>query len=273
VTSHRGVNGAQVSEINGNYDNLAVGQSRTTNGVNVKLASGELKDGAFLINSTNFMANLAAPDASYQQPVFKLTPYNVPAGKTGATVNYSITLYSPLVLSFSQSDRLSTLPLGQGVKFDLQASGMKANSGWVAPEHGGLLAIDLNGNGQIDNGAELFGEATKLGNGERAANGFEALAQHDLNNDGRIDANDPVFSKLKIWFDLNLDGRSQARELVSLSEVGVTSISLEYSEVDDSQQFDNGNRVLFKAKFHGPEVCGSEGCSVFDVFFNNALIH
>jgi len=53
-----------------------------------------------------------------------------------------------------------------------------------------VLPIDLNGNGRIDSGAELFGNHT---GGKSFANGFDALAQYDDNRDGKIDAADAVF--------------------------------------------------------------------------------
>ena len=40
----------------------------------------------------------------------------------------------------------------------------------------GLLVRDLNGNGNIDNGGELFGDLTQIADGVTAVNGFEALA-------------------------------------------------------------------------------------------------
>ena len=40
----------------------------------------------------------------------------------------------------------------------------------------GLLAIDLNGDGVINTGAELFGNETELADGTKAANGFLGLA-------------------------------------------------------------------------------------------------
>lgn len=47
-----------------------------------------------------------------------------------------------------------------------------------------MLVRDLNGNGLIDNGTELFGNSTILSNNETAANGFEALKELDSNGDG-----------------------------------------------------------------------------------------
>jgi hypothetical protein len=51
---------------------------------------------------------------------------------------------------------------------------------------------DLNGNGTIDSGRELFGDNTILTRGARAgqvaANGFEALADLDSNADGKFNS-------------------------------------------------------------------------------------
>lgn len=43
----------------------------------------------------------------------------------------------------------------------------------------GLLAIDLNGDGIINDGSELFGSSTAMPDGSIARLGFEALAQYD----------------------------------------------------------------------------------------------
>ncbi|NWA46631.1 hypothetical protein HX889_54305, partial [Pseudomonas reactans] len=94
----------------------------------------------------------------------------------------------------------------------------------------GLLVWDKNGNGKIDSGSELFGNNTKLKSGENAANGFLALADLDENHDGVFDAQDSAFSKLKVWRDLNSDGVVQSGELAGLSESGVSSFDLKYTE-------------------------------------------
>lgn len=55
----------------------------------------------------------------------------------------------------------------------------------------GYLSIDLNGDGVINDGSELFG--TKSGNG------FLDLSLYDEDGNGWIDEADSVFSKLLIW--------------------------------------------------------------------------
>jgi hypothetical protein len=52
--------------------------------------------------------------------------------------------------------------------------------GWVGKDDG-LLVFDKNNNGKIDDGSELFGNNTILSNGNKAANGFEALKDLDSN--------------------------------------------------------------------------------------------
>lgn len=115
------------------------------------------------------------------------------------------------------------------VDFDINATGTPVRISWTA--RGGamaFLALDRDGNGKIDDGAELFGNRTPLSNGARAANGFEALAQYDLNHDGVIDAEDPVWSSLLLWTDLSHDGICQPTEVVPIGDSDVTAIGLDY---------------------------------------------
>ncbi len=88
-----------------------------------------------------------------------------------------------------------------------------------------LLVMDLDGNGAIDSGAELFGNSSDCG-AQRCVDGLEALAQHDTNRDGMIDAGDAVFAELRLWIDSNRDGRSTPSELLSLQAVEIQTINL-----------------------------------------------
>jgi hypothetical protein len=183
-----------------------------------------------------------------------------------------MTLYSPLVLDFVNKGRPQLIsPSESNVQFDLASTGFKQSVGWVEGRQAGLLALDLNGNGKIDNGSELFGEFTVLhATGLRAQNGYQALNQYDINQDGWIDSNDPIFHKLVVWFDYNTNGISESSELVSLAEAQVTRIGLQYRELPLDKQFANGNKIRYQAKFYGPKSCGQGGCSSYDVYFGTA---
>jgi hypothetical protein len=90
------------------------------------------------------------------------------------------------------------------------------------------IALDLDGDGAITNGAELFGSSTALASGATARNGFEALAALDANGDGTLDARDPLFAKLVLWSDGNGDRHSTPDELRPLASV-VTAIPLAHT--------------------------------------------
>ena len=81
---------------------------------------------------------------------------------------------SPLTLDLD-GDGVETIPADSGVYFDHDGNGFAEKSGWVSKDDA-ILVRDLNNNGQIDDGSELFGDQTILSDGEKAANGFEALA-------------------------------------------------------------------------------------------------
>jgi hypothetical protein len=143
---------------------------------------------------------------------------------------------SPLVLDLN-GDGVQTLDMAQGTTFDLQATGTAQATGWVN-KHDGLLAMDLNNDGKITSGAELFGNYTLLTNGQNAADGWAALAQYDSNGDGKMDAQDAAFDELKVWQDANGNGVTDAGELRSLKDVGAASINLDHDHTVTQQ---NGN--------------------------------
>jgi hypothetical protein len=118
----------------------------------------------------------------------------------------------PLALDLSGDGVVQTLPMSRGIHFDLDNSGFAERTSWVAPEDG-LLVLDRNNNNFIDGGAELFGTETLLSNGKYAKHGFEALAEFDVNQDGAVDANDAVYSTLRIWRDANSNGVADSGEL------------------------------------------------------------
>ena len=78
----------------------------------------------------------------------------------------------------------------------------------------GFLALDLNGDGQISDGSELFG--TKSGDG------FKDLSKYDLDGNGWIDEADPIWEKLLIWTK-DENGKDK---MYHLSDLGVGAIGL-----------------------------------------------
>ena len=117
----------------------------------------------------------------------------------------------PLVINFNgNAAQLSS----QRFAFDLNADGTQEQIS--APVSGsGFLALDLNDNGKIDNGKELFGPAS--------GNGFGELAQYDADHNGWIDENDAAFQLLKVW---SKDAAGNDK-LDSLASSGVGAISLQ----------------------------------------------
>lgn len=145
---------------------------------------------------------------------------------------------SPLVLDLDGDGRILTTGSEYGVEFDINGDGTPDSIGWLAKDSGdGFLWLDLNLNGTVDDGGELFGSSTLLPNGTFADNGFEALAVYDApefggDGDGLITRSDLIWHRLRIWVDRNHDGISQRRESHPLEAHGVVAIDLTYQTVD-----------------------------------------
>ncbi|MBF0097993.1 MAG: hypothetical protein HQM04_18240 [Magnetococcales bacterium] len=133
-------------------------------------------------------------------------------------------LLSPIVLDLD-GDGIETTRESLTTFFDYDGNGFAESTGWVGADDG-LLVRDINGNGWIDDGRELFGSETLLANGSKAAHGYLALAELDDNHDGMLNAADPAFATLMVWKDSDGDGTSLASELITLDQAGVQSISI-----------------------------------------------
>lgn len=147
----------------------------------------------------------------------------------------------PLILDLNGDGQYTISLERSSTYFDLDSSGFAERAAWIDPNDG-LLVLDRNEDGMINNGQELFGDQTVLINGNRATSGFEALAEFDINKDGKIDAKDVVYAKLKIWQDMNSDGVSQAEELKSLADMNVAVINLSSSTVNTTDAMGNIQR-------------------------------
>lgn len=134
---------------------------------------------------------------------------------------------TPLVFSFDLAPVRFTQASGS---FDVHGAGLCTATDWVDAKTP-WLALDRDGNGQIDDGSELFGSMTVLPSGERARQGFEALAPLDSNGDGWISAQDEAWSRLLLWRDQNQDRRSQPQELRGLDAEGIAAIELSFRVV------------------------------------------
>jgi len=174
---------------------------------------------------------------------------------------------SPILLDLSGKAGFRFTSLAQGVRFDIDADGRDEQVAWVSPGgNDAFLVRDLNGNGVVDNGAELFGDATVLQSGNLAPFGYVALRELDRpsqlgNGDGVLSASDFHFWQLLVWRDRDADGETDPGELQSLREAGVHQLLVNWTFSDERDRF--GNELRFWSAFRGTD---GERATV-DVFF------
>jgi Ca2+-binding RTX toxin-like protein len=170
-------------------------------------------------------------------------------------------MYSPLVLDLD-GDGIETIDLrASHIQFDHDSNGFAEQTGWIHADDG-FLVLDLNRNGKIDNGSELFGNHTLLSDGKLAENGFLALASYDVNLDGRIDRHDSVWSRLRVWKDQNGNGSTDSGELLQLSAAKVQTLLLAYTESTDVDSQGNAHR---QKGFY--EMVAGGSAALHDVWF------
>ena len=169
--------------------------------------------------------------------------------KDGQTIDFSVSLsmsrmfYAETNLSLAAGQGKKTDPLvinfegtaaelsTTSFQFDIDANGspdqiatLKSNSG--------MLALDKNQDGNINDGSELFGAKT--------GDGFSELAAYDEDGNRFIDAGDSIYNKLRIW-QRHGDG---SQRLFALGEKNIGAIFLGHLSTPFELKAADNNRSL-----------------------------
>jgi hypothetical protein len=134
----------------------------------------------------------------------------------------------PVVIDLNRDGILS---YGQ-VTMDVNGDGVLDVTKWAGAQDG-VLVWDKFADGLVhDNSQYAFAQyATTYANGldaqGKVPTDLSGLAEaFDSNHDGMFDAQDAKFAEFKVWQDVNQNGVSDAGEVRSLADWGITSINL-----------------------------------------------
>jgi len=192
-------------------------------------------------------------NSGFQIPNFQLSnPIKDAAAFLGSALNHA----SPLAIDLDNDGIESTNINETNIFFDIKNSGFANKIGWIKQDDG-ILALDKNHNGNIDNITELFGDYRQ--------SAWDELKLLDSNQNNKIDAADTKFQELKIWRDLNQNGISEDGELKSLAEYNIKEIAL--TNIINLNQYQNENYISSKGIITYAD--NSTKQSIYDVHFLN----
>ncbi|WP_347558116.1 calcium-binding protein [Robbsia sp. KACC 23696] len=149
-------------------------------------------------------------------------------GGLGGLINRlrkSLKRRDPIVLDLTGNGINLTAENTSGTYFDFDGNGFAERTGWVGT--GTAFLVSLNG-------------ATSVTSESQLISSIEDLRAFDDDGDGVISSTDSSFSSLRVWTDENRNGTTDTGELLTLSDLGIVSIDLNF----ESQTTDlNGNTI------------------------------
>ena len=141
--------------------------------------------------------------------------------QTGVTVNMNV---APVVIDLNRD---GVLNYGQ-VIMDVNGDGLLDMTKWAGAQDGVLVWNKYN-DGQVhDHSQYAFAQydTSSAAKGTMATDLSGLADAFDSNQDGLLDARDAQFFDFNVWQDVNQNGVSDAGEMKSLTEWGLTSITL-----------------------------------------------
>ena len=196
------------------------------------------------------------------------TVFNVIAGNTNTNINvhtetdintttttttntntqYTVSgeLYSsPIVLDLSGSGKIAAsngnwqphpkaFYKEHRVLFDFFGNGFPVAMEWVGSTDG--LLVHPKADGSVD-GSCLFGNTTGYNNG------YEQMATLDLNMDGHVSGKE--LSGLSVWQDKNTNGKCEAGELQTVSQLGITDFNLKHTNFKSTYTMKGKTQAMF----------------------------
>ena len=165
--------------------------------------------------------------------------YNYGPGSTGSTdpvpdpnPDNALPELDPLVLNLSGNTVQTQNLVSSNAYFDVQNIGVQDHTGWGTAGEG-YLVYDPNNTNSVRNEGSLVA-------------GFSALKVLDANNDGVLNSLDAAWASLKVWVDPNGSGVFAAGSLMTMDQVGISSINVNASHVG---QLQNNNTILDDSRF------------------------
>ncbi|MDN7562290.1 beta strand repeat-containing protein, partial [Burkholderia orbicola] len=145
----------------------------------------------------------------------------------------------PIILNLNGDEVQTTALAGSSTYFDMLNNGQKIQTAWGTAGEGYLVydPNDPNYTTAVTQDSQMVGGFGAL----------QSLAQQvDGSGHGTLTQADALWQDLKVWVDTTGSGQFQSGQLMSLDQLGITSLNLDGAAVSRNS---NGNQILVDSSF------------------------
>ena len=182
--------------------------------------------------------------AAMREQLLATDPGDASSNNAGGNTAASQQSVRPIVLDLEGNGiQLTRRANAGGVLLDVDDDGFAEQTDWIGAKEG-ILVADLDGDGQIRGGHEMFNDSQV----DMSQRGLEVLREYDANGDGTITAADAALNHLKIWQDVNHDGIAQSHELSTLAQNSITELNYSTGQFTQSNAQGSVQKTLVLAE-------------------------